>query len=581
METPEGRLSTVERALAEIEERVALLERASAPQPVAETVPVPTWGEAPRAPQTDLTGVLTLIGRTFVVFAGAYLLRAPAETGSIDRTTGTVLGFGYAAAWTLVAYRIAPRRPLSATFFGASTVLIGVPLVWEATSRFALLTPEAGALALASTTALVFVVAWRRDMHALAWVATIAACVAGTLLLVVTGGALAFAAFFIALGVATLWLGYDRDWTMLRWIPALFADLAVVGLAARALATPPRDQPWQVMLLQLTLLVGYLGSIVIRTIVRGRDVVPFEAVQTAAMLFSGLAGAVLIAYRTGAGAVTLGPALLVLAAACYAVVFVDPRQGRGPNLYFYTSLALVFALAGVVHVLDGPSLGVGWAALAVAVGWAGHRDGRRTFALHSVVYLAAAAVSSRLLASALVGLFASADAQWESVDAAAWLVALAVAVCWVLSKPMPVPGAAAGAGDGLRLTLAVFAFLSAAGIGVVVIRSMLPAGEVALHGPLIATVRTGVIAAAALALAWLGGGPATREFGLLLYPVLGWGALKLLFEDLRTSPPSLLVVAFALYGGALILGPRIAKARARAVAARTSPEQPQTTYAKF
>jgi hypothetical protein len=141
---------------------------------------------------------------------------------------------------------------------------------------------------------------------------------------------------------------------------------------------------------------------------------------------------------------------------------------------------------------------------------------------------------------------------------------------------MPVPGAAAGAGDGLRLTLAVFALLSAAGIGVVVIRSMLPAGEVALHGPLIATVRTGVIAAAALALAWLGGGAATREFGLLLYPVLGWGALKLLFEDLRTSPPSLLVVAFALYGGALILGPRIAKARARAVAARTSPEQPQT-----
>jgi hypothetical protein len=581
VETLEKRLSTVERALARIEERLALLERASAPQPVEATVPIPAWREAPRAPQTDLTGVLTLIGRTFVVFAGAYLLRALAETGSIDRTTATVLGFGYAAAWTLLAYRIAPRRPLSATFFGASTVLIGVPLIWEATTRFALLAPEAGALALASTTALVLVVAWRRDLHALAWVATIAACVAGSLLLVVTGGALAFAAFFIALGVATLWLGYDRDWTMLRWIPALFADLAVVGLAARALATPPRDQPWQVMLLQLTLLVGYLGSIVIRTIVRRRDVVPFEAVQTAAMLLSGLAGAVLIAYRTGAGAVTLGPALLVLAAACYAVVFVDPRQGRGPNLYFYTSLGLVFALTGLVHLLEGPSLGVGWAAMAVAVGWAGHRDGRRTFALHSVVYLAAAAVSSRLMASALAGLFASADARWEPIGAAAWLVALAVAVCWVQSRPMPVSGTVAGVGDGLRLTLAVFAFLSAAGIGVVVVRSMLPASEAALHGPLIATVRTGVIAAAAVALAWLGGSPATREFGLMLYPVLGWGALKLVFEDLRTSPPSLLVVAFALYGGALILGPRIAKARARAVAARTSPEQPQTTYARF
>jgi hypothetical protein len=568
----------VERALAEIDERVAALERGSAPQPVPEAVTIPTWGGEPRSAQTDLAGVLTLTGRTFVVFAGAYMLRALTETGLVDRTTGTGLGFAYAAAWTVVAYRIAPKHLLSATFFGASTVLIGLPLVWEATTRFALLTPEAGALALAATTALVLVAAWRRDMHALAWVATIAACVLGSLLLVVTGGVLAFTAFFIALGVATLWLGYDRDWTMLRWIPAFFADLAVLGLAARALATPPRDEPWQVMLVQLALLVGYLGSIVIRTIVRGRDVIPFEAVQTAAMLLTGLAGAVLIAYRTGAGALTLGPALLVLAAACYAVVFVDPRQGRGPNLYFYTSLGLVFALTGVVHVLDGPSLGAGWAALAVAVGWAAHRDGRRTLALHSVVYLTAAAVSSGLLATALVGLFASADAQWRAVGAAGWLVVVAIAICWLLSKPMPVHGTAGSGEDGLRLTLAVLAWLSAAGICVNVIRSMLPAGAVALHAGMIATARTGVIAAAAVTLAWLGGRPATREFGLLLYPVLGWGALKLLFEDLRTSPPSLLVVAFALYGGALILGPRIAKARARAIAARISSREHPETY---
>jgi hypothetical protein len=38
-----------------------------------------------------------------------------------------------------------------------------------------------------------------------------------------------------------------------------------------------------------------------------------------------------------------------------------------------------------------------------------------------------------------------------------------------------------------------------------------------------------------------------------------WGAVKLMLEDFRTSPPSVLFVAFALYGGALILGPRVVR----------------------
>ena len=108
------------------------------------------------------------------------------------------------------------------------------------------------------------------------------------------------------------------------------------------------------------------------------------------------------------------------------------------------------------------------------------------------------------------------------------------------------------------------ALVSVVGVCVVVIRSLLPPdAAVPLHAGLVATLRTGVLAAAAIIVAWLGRRLGTREFGALLYPVLGWGALKLLIEDFRTSPPSLLFVAFALYGGALILGPRIAKIRCR------------------
>lgn len=557
----EARLRGVEHTLAEIEARLQLLEGGSRPQPGTQATAVSPDVAAVAIAGSDVVGTLTLIGRTFVIFAGAYLLRALTESGTIDRTTGVALGLAYAAAWTLVAWRVASLHPLSATFFGACTVLVGFPLLWEATTRFALLAPVTGAFALTAMTGLVLVTAWRRNLHALAWVATMGACALAGPLLVMTGATVVFTVFLVALGVAALWLGYDREWTVIRWPAALVADLAVVGLVGRALTTPPRDAPLVVVAVQVLLLVGYLGSIAVRTLVRGRDVLPFEVVQTGAMLAAGLGGAMLVAYRTGTGSLALGVALLMLAQASYGVAFafVDRQQGHGANFYFYTSLALVFALTGCSLVLSGPPLGVLWASLAVLAGWAARRFGRGTLAVHSVVYVAAAAVPSGLAAASLAGLFASADAPWAPARAAAWAVLIAIALCWLLTTPMP--GRTAGHGpDASRWALACLVAASVAGVSVVMTRSMLPPEWGApLLAAMVATVRTGVLAAAAIVVAWLGHRALTHEFGALLYPVLAWGALKLLIEDLPTSPPSLLFVALALYGGALILGPRIAK----------------------
>jgi hypothetical protein len=78
----------------------------------------------------------------------------------------------------------------------------------------------------------------------------------------------------------------------------------------------------------------------------------------------------------------------------------------------------------------------------------------------------------------------------------------------------------------------------------------------------IATVRTSVLAAAALALAWTGRSERFRESSWLLYPVLAAGGLKLLVEDLPRSRPATLFIALALYGGALIVAPRLVRTRA-------------------
>ena len=69
-----------------------------------------------------------------------------------------------------------------------------------------------------------------------------------------------------------------------------------------------------------------------------------------------------------------------------------------------------------------------------------------------------------------------------------------------------------------------------------------------------------MFAAAAVLLAWTRRVPQLTELSRLTYPLLVAGGLKLLLEDLAASRPATLFVAFALYGAALILAPRVLKA---------------------
>jgi hypothetical protein len=550
----ETRVTRLERTLAEIEDRVRVIETAAEPAHTATAAPsaLPALEMA----SVDVVGTFALVGRTFVLFAGAYLLRAVTESGVVERSTGAILGLAYAFVLAALAYWVAPRHATSATFFGACTMFIALPLLWEITARFGLLTAATSALALAAISGVILSIAWRRDLPALAWIATVGACLAASGLLVATGAALPFTVFLIALGVATLWLGYDREWTMLRWFAALFADVAVIALLARALAMPPRDDPAQVMAVQMLLLVGYLGSVAIRTLVRKRDVLPFEATQTAAMLLVGLAGAMLLARRTGAGAVLLGPTLLALAAACYAVAFIHREcHARAANYYFYTTLAIVFALTGGSFALDGAAAGLLWLTLAIAIGWYGRRYRRSTLFLHAIAYFVTAAIVTGLAADTFVSLFGVTPAA-PFTGIAEWLVIAAGAACWWMAASLAPPASRRIP----RAILAFFLIVTAAAVGITAIRALvLAAADVTLQTAIMATVRTGVLAIAAVVIAWLGRRTTTREFGLFVYPVLAWGVLKLVIEDFRVSPPSLLVVAFALYGGALIIAPRIAR----------------------
>lgn len=574
-ETYDGRLERVEAALAAfdrrlraVEARQAAAERGAPGEAVevgesvtpaeAAAAGFGTPGVAP-AEQADLVGVLSLVGRTLMVLGGAYLLRALTETGRVPSGAGVVMGLAYALAWLVAADRAAGRaRPLSGHFHGFAAVLIGLPLLWEASTRFGFLGAPASAAALTALTGVAFGVSWRRRLHGLAGAATLGAIATAVGLIGATGEVLPFAVFLVALGVATLWLGYERDWYWLRWVAAFVANVVLLGLTSRALGTEPRERPEAVIAVLLLMLTAYLVSFAARTLVRGRLVIVFEVVQTVAALAIGLGGALAVARASGAGVTALGVASLLIGAGCYAVAFafVSRRQGLGANFYFYTTLALVLAVAGCGVLLRGATLGATFALLAVVTTWLGYRTGRVALTLHGAVYAAGAYMASGLLGTSMAALAGTPSGAWPTVSLAAWIALTAAVVCVFIPRPRQ----SEAPPSLVALPRVVMAVLGVTGVGGAVVSTVAPfvAGMPPDPGVL-ATLRTTVVAAAAIVLALATHVPRLVELGWLLYPVLILGGLKLLVDDFRHSQAATLFVALALYGAALVLAPRLMK----------------------
>ena len=336
------------------------------------------------------------------------------------------------------------------------------------------------------------------------------------------------------------------------------ANLVIIGVATRAVHQPPLERPGDVIALQVFLLAAYLASFAIRTLWRGRNVIPFEVVQTAAAVLVGLGGALVVARASGTGETALGLASALLGAGGYAVAFafVGRRQGLGTNFYFYATLALVLSLTGLGGLLSGSALALALGVLSAATAWLGSRLSRVALAVHAAVYAAGAAFVSGLLATAGAALIGTPGQAWITPHPVAWAVLGILFVCLATPRPAQVEAAAWIAGVP-RFVLALLAVLSAGGALVSVVAPAL-AGTPPDAGVL-ATVRTAVLAVAAVLVAFLSRYDVTRELGWLLYPVLLAGGLKLLIEDFRFSRPATLFIALALYGAALVAAPRIAK----------------------
>jgi hypothetical protein len=562
----ESAIDDLRSSVRHLEARIAALEgRATSPEASAEEAGEPApGGAAAAAPQArgwrDPIAVLSLIGRLFIVLGGAYLLRAITDAGAIAPGAGVALGLGYGLVWLALADRAGGRgqRP-GAVFHGLGAAMVAFPVVLEATTRFKVFPGAASAAALAVLTAGLLAVAWRRRVQALAWIAVAVAIPTSIVILAKTGVVVPHAFFLILFGVATLWMGYSLDWLLVRWPVAAIADIVAFGVTLRALTAEPQETPAAALAVQVGLLGAYLASIAIRTLVRGRNVIPFEVVQTAAALVVGLGGAWSVTRATGSGAAALGVASILIGVACYGVAFafIERQQNRGRNVYFYTSLAVVLVLTGVTVLLPGPAVAGVLAALAVVCSAAWSRIGRLFLLIHASVYLLAAAFVSGAVGYDIREVVAGAGPPWP-VPSPTMLVVLGASAlsAWLAAREPASDGSAWARVP--RFVIVLVLVLSAGGTLVGYLAPAIgrqPDGSI--DAGMLATIRTGVLAIAALVVAWVGRHARFREWDWLVYPLLIGTGVKMAAQDFMHSRPATLFVALALYGAALIMAPRM------------------------
>ncbi len=542
--------------LAAVEARLAAIEQ-DASRPGESDADV----ESPRpaiVPTFDPMGVLTNLGRSLIILGGAFLLRAVTEAGTWPPVAGVSMGLLYSLTWLATSNRAAAGgNRLRAIFDGGTALIIGYPLIVEAALKFGLFTPTTAALALGAFTACALLAANHSRVPSLAWLASLGGIAAGLALVVRTSTVAPASFYFTSLGVATLWLGYLREWRGLRWPTGAVACFAVLGVTLRAVAQPAVDPAALAWASQGFLLVAYLGSIAIRTLVRGRQVIVFEMAQTVAVLAVGLGGMIAVGHAVDGGDLLLGGAIIALGAAAYAVSFqfLARHAPAALNFYFYSSLALIFTMVGTWTALDGPARSMALVGVGVALAVAWSRSSRATLGAHTAIALVTAAQDAGLVTLGLAmftGAIASAaQAQWPA------LVALAVAVALCGSKLTASHQATLSAADAPGLALGLIAVGGIGGLVTPVVIAAAGALSLPVSTELVITIRTAALSALAVGCARLARTGRFSALGHLAYPLLAATGVKLLLVDIRYSQASTLFAALACYGAALVVVPRL------------------------
>jgi hypothetical protein len=581
IETMDGIASVVEQLnerVLELEQRVAALEgrpettnttaavRAAPdlqpePQAAPEVLIPPLLRPLPRRTRSGSNalntpaGVIMVVGKAVLGIAGAYLLRAIAESGTAPKLAVVALAILYAGAWMAWAARVHVANRFAGITYAVTSAIILSPMLWESTVRFRIVTPAWCGVVLVAYTVSALLLAARLEAPWIARVATVASVCTAIALIFATRDLVPLAATLLGIAAAVEITECLGQTFRLRAVPALAAAVAVwmlVDVMSSANVVSEgyhATAPETITVLCLALLGIYGASIGLRGFGSRLKITYFDIGQSAVAFALGTFGVLRITH--GSLAPALGVLFLVLATACYWGAlsrFTDNTLTRNRRVSATWAAALLVAGSWLLLPLawEVPFLCLA----AVAAAFLYSRTGKFSLGLHASVYLAAATALSPMphyVISALAGNVPGAP-PWS-----VWVVAVAAALCYAT-------GARHAEENVKRRVLWVVPALLvgfAVSAGAVSVIVGLAGGRVELAASRLSVARTIVGCAVALALGFVGSRWKRVELGWVAYSAVGFGTLKLLFEDLRFGNAASMVASLVFYGGVLILLPRM------------------------
>jgi hypothetical protein len=551
-----ARVEDLERRLSALEHSRQTLSPDSEPSPAPANLGP---GEA-SSPQPQ-SNVFSVFGMAVLGIAGAYLLRAAAESRTFPQGIAVALALFYAAGWLVWAAWPRTHTRLARYSYAITSALILSPMLWEVTVRFGILDPPVTAAILAAFALLALALAWRLNLSPVLWVGMLTAIITAFILMVAARDPVPFASAILFAALLAEFAACRRRWPALRFVVALAVDFAVlimVVIVGDSRSIPQEYHPANAVIM-IALVAGlfavYAVSLAVRSLIVQLKITALETSQFAAVVL--LASWAVLRITHGSGLRALGAFFLLVGAASYFLAFaLRSRLSERRNFLFYAVWAVLFVMAGSFFALPGLPLVI-WLCLAAAIATGlGLRARSPALDLHGVVYLAGAVFASGLLAfagRALAGTFPPAPGALPILAAATALLCTAI-----ISR---YPGERRGE-RLLRLLPAIFAVLALAALAVVllvwvIVRNVPPAL------PQLAVIRTVVTCAAALLLAFVGARWNRTEFVWMAYAAAALGSLKLAFEDFRIGNTQSLAASLLIYGAVLILIPRLVRAGRR------------------
>lgn len=561
-------LEQLNERVRELESRVSALEHRPEKRAQAEPIVSNVTAKASRPPETwqgfpsvELPSVVTVVGKAVLGIAGAYLLRAIAESGSGPKLAVVMVAIVYAALWMVWAVRSHADR--FATFtFAITSALILSPMLWESTVRFEYLPPALTGAILVAYFVLALGYSWRRGLQAIPAVATLATVITAMALMIATHQLMPLTVALLLIAAATEIAGCKGRTLNLRAVPAIAADFAVwllLYLMTSADGVPdgyPVVAPATLMTLCFALMAIYVGSIGVRAFWLRQRITIIDILQGAIAFVLGSYAAVILPIAPVAP--VLGGLFLLLSAGCYwGALSRFAEQDQARNRWVSASWAGLLFVAATL-LLFPYSLQVAFLSLAAVVATVAYtRTSKLSLSLHASLFLAAAAAVSsfpKYVVNAMAGSVPSAP------SLGVWIVAVSAVLCYGL-------GSRASEEKISRRALMFFpaAVLGSIVAALIVAASVwIAAGRFELPASRLSVIRTIVSCALALGFGFLGFRWRRIELGWCAYAAVAFGTLKLFFEDLRIGNPASLVVSLLFYGLILILLPRLTR---RAVAA--------------